>query len=128
MRRITVASYIAEITQAIKNCEVSGNQEWKLIHSATLDYVEKEYLPSGSGIDDGTCIDRDDTDTNKITLLASYHHMNDAGYYDGWTNHIITITPTFRGLAVEVSGEDRNDIHEYLADTYREALSQEVDL
>ena len=44
--------------------------------------------------------------------------MNDDGYYDGWTDHILTVTPNLGGYPdMKISGRDRNNIKEYLYDT-----------
>lgn len=53
--------------------------------------------------------------------------MNDAGMYDGWTEHVITILPSFSGITISVSGSNRNDIKDYLAETFDYTLYQIVD-
>ena len=87
--------------------------------------IMQEELPSGSGIDCGTEIDLDESTDKKIVLTLSYHHMNDVGMYDGWTEHKIILTPSFSGYDIRVTGRDRNQIKEYLADTYAYALYAE---
>lgn len=99
-----------------------GNNEWLDRHETTLDQIE-EMLPSGSGIDCGTKIDRDKTTGSKIVLTMSYHHMNDNGFYVGWTDHTITITPSFDGIDVAIGGRNRNNIKDYLHEVYYHALS-----
>lgn len=44
--------------------------------------------------------------------------MNECGYYDGWTAHTITVTPSFSGFNLLISGRDRNDIKAYIRDTF----------
>lgn len=80
----------------------------------------KEWLPSGSGFDAGTEI-RVAT-TYKIILKADFHHMDENGFYDGWTEHNVTAIPTFHGNDIKVSGKDRNQIKEYIAETFQYAL------
>lgn len=103
MKPHTVAQRIAHLVAARANCAKTGNTEWYGKHSDALDAIERE-LPSGSGIDDGTKIDRNKTTATRIVLIAGYHHMNENGMYDGWTSHRITITPTFDGIDVRVTG------------------------
>lgn len=122
MKPQTVAQAIASTLQARKNCERSGNREWETRHGERLDKLV-DCLPSGSGIDNGTTLDRERTTASKIVMTAGYHHMNDGGYYDGWTHHTITILPGFDGISVSVSGRNRNQIKEYLSDVYHAALS-----
>lgn len=83
--------------------------------------------PSGSGIDDGTQSDLDDWDGKKIVFYASFHHMNDCGYYVGWTEHVFTVYPDLQfGFNLKISGPNRNDIKEYLADVYNNWLNEEI--
>jgi hypothetical protein len=49
--------------------------------------------------------------------------MDDGGGYDGWTEHTITVTPSFRGFDLTISGRDRNDIKDYLHQTFDHVLS-----
>ena len=90
-------------------------------------------LPSGSGWDCGTKLDEERTrvgvnaDCERIVLFGSFHHMNDGGMYDGWTDHEIHVKPSLRwGFEMRVTGRDRNDIKDYLHDLFHEALSLPV--
>ncbi len=76
--------------------------------------------PSGSGIDCGTKLAMEKCSSDRIVFATSFHHMNDVGMYSGWTDHYVTITPTFDGIDVRIGGRDRNGIKDYLADVYRE--------
>ena len=97
------------------------------IASDDLDWLEKEYLPSGSGFDAGTKIDREASGKNKIVLTTSFHHMNDAGYYDGWTEHKIIIRPDLEfGFTFTISGRDKRGIKDYIGDIFQNALSMEI--
>ena len=86
----------------------------------------ESYLPSGSGIDNGTTVI--ECTPTKVVLECGFHHMDEHGYYNGWTHHRITVTPTFAGIVVKVSGSNRNWIKEYLADTYATCLESECTL
>jgi hypothetical protein len=120
-----VYQQISSLLNAIANCQKSGNSEWSVKHSCELDTIERN-LPRGSGIDCGTKISRDST-SRKIVLVADFHHMDDNGYYDGWTNHKIIVTPSFDGIDIRVTGQNRNDIKDYLADVYHYALNESMD-
>lgn len=122
----TVAARIASLLQAIENCNKSGNWEWRDRHTESLRAIQKQ-LPSGSGIDSGTTIDMDRSTPERIVLVADFHHMNDAGMYDGWTAHTVIVRASLLfGLDIRISGRDRNGIKEYLGDVYREALGAMV--
>ena len=84
-------------------------------------------LPHGSGINCGTKIDLDKSHAGKIIMYAGFHHMNESGMYDGWTYHTVTVTPSFTShVNLRISGRDRNQIKEYLYETFYCALEQEV--
>ena len=61
----TLFSEIVTLTTAIKNCEVSGNEEWYYKHSDALDKIESDHLPHGSGNDYCCKIDRESTTDHK---------------------------------------------------------------
>jgi hypothetical protein len=121
---MNVAQKIASTLAAIQNCRDSGNSEWLARHAETLATIERNELPSGSGIDSGTRVDVERSTPEKLVFLASFHHMNDCGMYDGWTEHRVTVRPSLvYGLDIRVSGRDRNGIKDYLADVFQTALT-----
>lgn len=117
---------IASVCGARHRVAANGN-DFAAKHNETLDNIEKDLLPSGSGIDCGTTIDRDKSNDDVIVLNTSFHHMNDAGMYDGWTEHVVTIRPAFRGIDITVSGRNRNDIKDYLLEVFDSSLTDAVD-
>lgn len=82
-------------------------------------------LPSGSGWDNGTKLG---TSTGeRIVLFGSFHHMDENGFYCGWTDHEVHVTPSLRfGFDLRITGRDRNEIKDYLHDLFHEALSMPV--
>ena len=84
---------IASAIEARKNCELKGNTEWFNNWTDKLAEYEK-MLPSGSGIDSGCKIDLDHSTCNKIVILFGFHHMDDNGYYCGWTDYKAIVTPS----------------------------------
>jgi hypothetical protein len=112
---------------AIENCKRSGNLEWDQRHRESLESIVKDSLPSGSGIDNGTRIDMDRSSAEKIVLHTSFHHMDDGGGYDGWTDHTVIVKPSLAfGILISVTGHNRNRVKEYLDETYRMALDAEL--
>lgn len=87
--------------------------------------IERDILPSGSGFDSGTRIDREESTAARIVLKTDFHHMNDGGFYDGWTQHRVILTPTFDGFDMRVTGKDKRQIKEYIGDTFHAVLNQE---
>lgn len=83
----------------------------------------EEYLPSGAGFDAGTRIV--EVSPTKIVLETDYHHMTDTGHYDGWTTHRVSVHATFDGHTVRVTGKNRNQTKDYIADTFRVAMLEQ---
>ena len=86
----------------------------------------KAFMPSGSGVDSGTTIDMEQSNDRKIVFNTAFHHMDEHGGYDGWTEHTITFHATFSSPNISISGKNRNDIKEYLADIFENAFNQKV--
>lgn len=125
----SVARSLAVLVQAIQNCrktsdKMSHNPYWLNRHQARLDLILKEHMPHGSGIDNGVKLDIERSSAEKLVFTVDYHHMNEDGYYDGWTHHVITVRSSLAyGLELKISGPDRNGIKDYLHETFFEALS-----
>lgn len=109
-----------------------GHKDWTAKH---LDRLRElmTLLPSGSGFDTGTQIEQDDNNDDRIVLKTSYHHMNEHGFYRGWSEHTIIVKPdlvhdfelrivthTTKGLGVDQSWRD------YAAEVFTSALTREV--
>lgn len=123
MRTKTLAAWIAETAEWSERAENSPNAQWGPIARKRLDQLVN-MLPSGSGIDCGTKLVS--ASATKIVLECSFHHMDEHGYYDGWTEHRITIRPTFDSMDISISGRNRNGIREYLHEIYSLALSEKI--
>lgn len=119
----TLAQAISGTLEAMENCRKTSNSMWLEKHRDTLKRLQK-LLPSGSGFDAGSHIDEVENDaTRGFRLRTSFHHMNDVGYYDGWTEHMVRVRATFHGLDITVTGSNRNDIKDHIAEVFRDALS-----
>ena len=123
-RVYTVAELIGTAAPAMERAGASGNDEWCGRWGRILDNIFANIMPSGSGFDAGTKMVR--ASDREIVMSAGFHHMNENGYYDGWTEHTIRARATFGGFDITVSGRDRNGIKDYIADTFHFALSARV--
>ena len=120
----SLAATIFDLQVAIENCERSGNSEWLAKHRGNLVRVCR-FLPSGSGIDNGTKLVEISTSPERIKLTCGFHHMDEHGGYDGWTEHAVYVTPSFSGINVRVTGSNnRNDINDYLHDVFSHTLEE----
>lgn len=121
---------LANLIRARLNCQQrtpEPNQEWFERHTDTIKQLVKDYMPSGGGIDDGTRIDLDRSTGSKLVFTTNFHHMDESGMYDGWTEHTVTVRPSFGGIELTISGRNRNDIKDYLHETFEYALSQLIE-
>ena len=118
---------LARLVNAYQTCKRTGNEHADM-HEERILSIVKEHLPSGSGFDNGTKIDLDASKDDKLVLQANFHHMNEHGYYDGWTEHQVIVTPSLAfGLAIKVTGRNKRDIKDYISDTYYKVLRDEID-
>lgn len=116
---------IANKFQACQTC----NDTWVEIHEDSIKSLVSNHMPSGNGIDSGTEFDFENSKPEKLVFTFSYHHMNENGYYDGWTEHKCIVTPSLVGqFNMKITGSNRNDCKEYFYQVFDYALRQEVDL
>ncbi len=114
---------IASLVGAINNCEKSGNLKWIEKHEDKLSELLNANFPSGSGFDGGTGLDMEKSTSERLVINADFHHMDESGGYDGWTNHNVIVTPSLEfGFSLQITGKDRNDIKTYIGDTFWEVL------
>ena len=134
--RKTLAQHIANALTAHRNCVEKGNpfaDTW----IALMDYIEANALPSGSGFDNGTTIDRENVFGRQFNLKTSFHHMDDQGFYDGWTHHKIKVFPDWQGIDLKVATlvstlaptteSDRESL-DYIGETFYHVLGEFWDL
>lgn len=121
---------ISQSFQGMITSDKFKNPEWYGKHYINLKKL-CQMLPHGAGIDSTTpeelCgFDEGMSRSDKLVINCSFHHMNEDGYYDGWTDHRIIVTPSFNGINIDVKGKNRNDIKGYLYDVYYTVLTEEI--
>lgn len=129
----TIVRRISAELARLANCEkaLDNGQDHHRVNRddalAKLDELQS-LLPSGSGFDAGTQIDLERSTPEKIVFNTSFHHMDEAGFYSGWTEHTVTVRPSFLwDFDIHVSGRDKNGIKEYIAETFHFALMQQAE-
>lgn len=125
MSKQTLIQAINTAACARENCKRSANVEWLERWTDRLAEIERNNLPSGSGFDSGTRIEN--VTSARVTFSTAFHHMNESGFYDGWTEHNVIVTPMFDGIDIRVTGRDRNDIKDYIAQVFHETLTAEYE-
>ena len=114
--------YEQTLVNFIANLMSRGNKD---TIEETTDLIQ-QYLPSGSGFNNGTQLNLDKSSASKLVFETSFHHMSEHGYYTKWTDHTVTVRPAFQGLDIRVSGRNHNDIKDYIAECFYCCLTENV--
>ena len=130
-----ISSQLSRMDHAIKMQGPFDRDDTAYAHHETnirdaalcLEQLEKEFLPGGSGFDNGSVIDMDRSTPSKIVINTSYHHMDEGGSYCEWSDHTLTVRPAFCGVALKVGGRNVRDIKDYMHETFDHSLSQLID-
>ena len=122
-----VYQVLASRVDAWARCVKENNSLWEEKHMAVIQGIMRDIMPGGSGWDCGTKMDEDKSTGEKLVLYGSFHHMDEGGGYDGWTEHTIIVRPSLiLGFILTISGRNRNDIKEYLYEMFGQVLNEEV--
>lgn len=117
---------LAQTLEAMQHCQ---NPAWMERHESRLACI-MDGAPSGSGFDSGTTLENGTDglgkpDKQRIVFATAFHHMDESGTYDGWTQHKVTIYPQFNGYDMHISGRNRNGIKDYIAGVFSAWLDSE---
>lgn len=116
--------WLAQKVAAIHNCRAAGLDEWRERHTEALEAFVRDGAPSGSGFDNGTRLNLECSNARRLVFTTAFHHLDEHGSYDGWTEHIVTVRPNLAlGFELTVGGKDRDGIKDYIADVFHEWLS-----
>ena len=97
--------------------------------AASQNLANDRSMTRSSGIDSGTKFYMDVSTPNRLVFNTAFHHITEHGMYDDWTSHQVIVTPDLADeINLQVTGRDRNEIKDYLADCFLTALTREVDL
>lgn len=108
---------------------VKNNVQFTQAFENTCGKLERieQILPSGSGIDAGCRIDIDNSNEKRIVITFGYHFMNDAGYYDGWEDYKLILTPSLTNdFDIRITGKNRREIKDYLYELFDYELRQQI--
>jgi hypothetical protein len=119
--------YLAQICDAAITCKNNGWKDSEAEHIERACTLVENLMPYGGGFDNGTSLDFDASHQNRLVFTTAFHHMTD-GYYDGWTEHDVSVSASLRdGIKVVVHGRDRDDIKDYIAEVFDYALRVKID-
>lgn len=119
---------LATRVTAMANCLKSSNEHWYGSHAIVIDEIMKTG-PTGSGIDTRIQFLHDKSKTDRLVLAFGFHHMSESGFYEGWTDHELIITPSLQfGFVMRITGRNRNYVKEYLYDLFTNWLSANIEI
>ena len=122
-----VYAQLAMLIDAFHRCQKTNNP-YAGNHEERINCIVKRYMPSGSGVDNGTKLSWSVSNKNKLVFTFGFHHMDEHGYYDGWTEHSAIVTPDLAwGFSLKITGINKNQIKDYLGDLFHDALSTPID-
>lgn len=125
--KLPLVEQIASSLSARDHCIDRDNGGMVRLHTKALAELERE-LPNGSGFDEGTKISLDKSRPERLVLHTHFHHMNDNGMYDGWTEHTVVVKPSLvYGIKLTISGPNRNGVKQYIEDVFQTTLRSEVE-
>ena len=102
--------------------EITRVSQWVDKHQESIDEILKA-LPHGSGIDSGVTFDQNKSTSEKHIFSVPFHSMNEHGYYDGWVDFTLIVTPCFGGYNIRITGRDKNQLKEYLSQLFYETFT-----
>lgn len=132
IRKIPLYQLLAQKIGAYHRCVNRGAgqdhlAEWETRHREAIESLCSNYLPSGSGFDCGTKLDFDASTENKLVFMTEFHHMNDVGMYDGWSDHSVIVKPSLsNGFYMRITGRDRNGWKDYAYEAFDVALREPI--
>lgn len=134
-------SYTKQVVQFISSYlyQIQHNPNSKYESEQELHQLVKYWMPSGSGIDAGTRLNFHKSKPHKLVFDFDFHHMNQDGFYCGWSSHSLIVTPDFDGFNLRIVGQhpsrqkwQTDYFHDHLYSTFelalRRAYKYEVDL
>lgn len=121
-----IESHCLTIQEAI-NCNTCVNaQKWLEIHQENIDKIIQMF-PKGSGFDCGTEFNQFLSTPEKLIFITEFHHLNEYGFYTGWTRHKITVKPSLQfDFKININGKNKNNIKNYIVECFEQILNTEV--
>jgi hypothetical protein len=120
-----------ELAQVIGAYHRTSDLERQNRHAAFARAIANDRLPSGSGLDAGCRLDVQASTAEKLVIRSSYHLLNSGGYYIGWIDFTVVVQPSLaHDIDIRITGPfgRRQDLKDYLAETFDQALRKEYEL
>lgn len=112
------------------NNSINHQDERDNVWIDNLEIIINDHFPSGSGFDGETYIDIEKSTAEKIVIYTEYHHMNENGYYDGWSRLKIVVKPSLLwDYSFKITGIKRKYSidRDYFMDIIGDFLEKEIE-
>lgn len=120
---------------AYQNCIKDENNDspWEHIWECVINDMTRYHMPRGSGFDGGVDLSLRESKEDKLVFYTSYHHMDEHGSYDGWSDWRVTVTPSlqfgYKIRAVVINGRRvKSWDRDYIVECLDLSLSEMVDM
>ena len=133
MEKDKIYKRLAKMANSRLRCLVDSSKFPKEIenYENEIDNIMKNVLPHGSGIDDGCSFNYNKSQNNRLVINSAYHCMNENGYYDGWVDFTVVLTPDFElDYTLNIRGNfgKYGHVKDYLYQIFGDSFDQEVDI
>lgn len=120
---------ISSLISSRNNCLKNNNNEWYEKYTEKIEEITNKYFPSGSGFNGFYSFNLENSTPERLVFLCEYQHMNENGYYDGWSTLKVVIKPSLQfGFTFKLTGIQRKYSidSDYFEDIINEFLDKEV--
>lgn len=123
---MSIYNTIAHLLIQIDNCKKSGNT---LCEARAMFNLERlvNRLGYTSMVMDFKLVSTVEhlSKKQKLAFTFTFMHMDENGYRDGYTYHLLTVKPCLMfGVSLSINGRDRRGFKEYLYEAFQSANSE----
>lgn len=80
-----------------------------------IETIINSHFPNGSGFDTGCTLDLDKSNGDRIEVKIPYHTMDEHGYYAGWIDPVLIVTPSLSyGFEIRINWKGYNGKYKIL--------------
>ena len=118
-----------QLAQWSRNYRQVQDEDMRNSYEEWITKLVREYLPYGSGVDSGVTLDLNASSADRLVFWSSFHMMNDNGFYMGWWDFKVIVTPSMVldfEIRVTSKQKDKRLLRPYITELFSDSLSQVV--
>ena len=120
---------IDSINESSNSDNIENWKKWTNRYEDEIDNIMRNHFPYGSGVDNGCTFNYEKSCGNRLVINSGYHCMNENGYYDGWVNFTVTLTPDLEldyKLNIRGNFGKYRHVKDYLYQIFDDSFSQNI--